>query len=166
MKQGTGSKRVTGGGVRKYPLSDSQKSSIGQAQIAAAANHQEGSTAQDRKTRGNSSHVPEKDKYTCAVCNSKLVNKPDLIAQHEASKKHRDAVAAAAAAAKRRWHCDTCNEDFQNTPDAVAAHMSSNEHLRMRRYDAEENRDGSILANKQRQMNGDAAANAAKQQKK
>jgi hypothetical protein len=36
----------------------------------------------------------------------------------------------------------------------------------MRGYDAEANRDGPLLANKQREMNGDAASKNAKQQKK
>ncbi len=100
------------------------------------------------------------------MCNAKLVNKQNLIAQHELSKKHTDAVAAAAAAKTRLWHCDTCNIDIPNNPQDVTEHQSSHEHTRMRIYDAEENRDGPMLANKQRLKNGDAASTPAKHQKK
>ena len=147
-------------------MSDSAKSSIGQAQIAAVKNHDEGSKAKDRRTRGNSAHVPDAEKYTCALCNCKIVNKRDLIAQHEESKKHREAVAAAAAAKPRTWHCETCNIDIPNTAQDVAAHNASQEHARLRRYDAEDNRDGPLLANKQREINGAAASKNAKQPKK
>ena len=165
LKQGIGaSARPGGGDSRKYPLSDSQKSSVGQAQIAAAANHQEGSKAKDRKTRGNSSHVPQEQKYKCELCNCFIVNKRDLITQHEQSEKHQRAVVAAAQK-RQRWHCETCNIDFPNTPEAVSAHMESQEHARMKVYDAEQHRDGPLLAKKQRQVNADADKNTAKRQK-
>jgi hypothetical protein len=84
--------------------------------------------------------------------------------QHEQSRKHKDAVDAAAAAKRRTWHCDTCNIDIPNTAQEVAAHNASHEHTRLRGYDGEENRDGPILAKEQRRINcnssGEAAGNA------
>ncbi len=134
------------------------------AQIGAAKNHQQGSKAADRKTHGNSAHVPQNEKYHCAICNSSVVNKRDLIRQHEVSKKHKDAVAAAAVTATKRWRCETCGVDFPNTVEAVSSHMNSQDHQRMKMWDAEQNRDGPNIAANQRKVNG-AEGGAAKQQR-
>lgn len=150
-------KSSNGARERKYPLSDSGKSAIGKHAIAAAANHDAASTAKDRKTKGNNSHVPEEEKYKCEVCHSSLVNKRELIKQHEESKKHKDAVAAAAALKAKSWHCEACNLFFPNTVESVQKHMSSHEHARMTRYDDEQHRDGASIAKRQRVANQEAA---------
>ena len=139
-------------------MTDSQKSSLGHAPIAAAKNHEQDSTAASRKTRGNSAHVPQSEKYHCALCSCYIVNKKDLISQHEGSRKHKDAVEAAQAKATKRWRCETCNEDFPSTPDAVESHMKSHEHQRMTMYAAEPNRDGPSLHKQQQKLNGNKRA--------
>ncbi len=152
FKAGTG----TGAGARaprKYRGSDSERSAVGQCQFATAANHGPTSTAQDRKTKGSGKHVPDAEKYLCELCNCRIVNKRDLITQHEDTKKHKDAVIASLAAKAKRWHCETCNTYFPNTADAVHEHMTSAEHVRMTMWSSEENRDGPALAKKQRQNN-------------
>jgi ribosomal protein L37AE/L43A len=150
LKAGTG-KGAGARARRKYPASDSEMSAIGQ--IATAANHGPTSTAQDRKTKGSGKHVPDAEKYLCELCNCRIVNKRDLIMQHEDSKKHKDAVIASLAAKAKRWHCETCNAYFPNTADAVHEHMTSAEHARMTMLSSEEHRDGPALAKKQRQNN-------------
>jgi ribosomal protein L37AE/L43A len=150
-----------GGGAvkRKYPSSDSQRSAVGQAQqqaFATAANHEAGSTAADRRTHGNSSHVAEKDKYKCELCHCFIVNKRQLISQHEDSRKHKEAVEAAAKEKAKIWHCDTCDQDFPATPSDVAEHMNSAEHKRLKVYDNDQVRDGQALAQAQRALNAQA----------
>lgn len=135
-----------------YPPSDSEKSALGQFQLATTANHGPTSSAKDRKTKGSNAHYPEDQKYTCEVCNCSIGNKRDLIKQHEESKKHQNAVTAASKA--KQWHCETCNVHFPNTPEAVHAHMNSSEHQRMARMSDEQHRDGAHLAKKQRKDNG------------
>jgi hypothetical protein len=159
-----------GGGVkRKYDLSDSQRSAVGQAQqqaFATAANHKPGSTAADRRTPGNSAHVAEKDKYKCELCNCFIVNKRQLISQHEDSRKHKEAVEAAAKEKTKMWHCETCNQDFPANPLDVAEHMDSLEHQRLRFFDTDQVRDGQALAQAQRALNSSAAKRSSNKQKK
>ena len=167
MKSGGGK---GGGGVkRKYDLSDSQKSAVGQAQeqaFATAANHQPGSTAANRRTHGNSDHVSEKDKYKCELCNCFIVNKRQLISQHEDSRKHKEAVEAAAKEKTKMWHCETCDQDFPANPRDVAEHMNSLEHQRLRLLDTDQVRDGQALAQAQRALNSSAVQGSSKKQKK
>jgi hypothetical protein len=151
FKTGTG--RGAEARPRMYPPSDSEKSALGQSQLATTANHGPTSSAKDRKTKGSNAHYPEDQKYTCELCHCSIGNKRDLIRQHEESKKHQNAVNAAASKA-RQWHCETCNVHFPNTPEAVQEHMNSSEHERMTRMSAEQQRDGAPLAKKQRQENG------------
>ena len=151
FKSGTGKEAEAR--PRMYPLSDSGKSALGQSQIATAANHGPTSSAKDRKTKGSNAHYADDQKYTCQLCHCSIGNKRDLIRQHEDSKKHQNAVNAAASKAKQ-WHCETCNVYFPNTPEAVQEHMDSAEHARMSRMSAEQHRDGQALAKKQRQDNG------------
>ena len=159
----TGSKSKKVAAANTYPLSDSAKSSIGRAQ-----NHQEHSTAADRKPKGNNAHIPIEQKVLCEMCNSYITDKPNLISQHRQSSKHIQNVAAAqkrvSAEGSSTAFCETCHVEYPRTPDGTREHMDSASHSRMRRWGTEQHRDGAILLKRQQQDNDQAAA--AKKAKK
>ena len=102
------------------------------------------------------------------MCNSYVTDKPNLISQHRDSEKHIRNVAAAQArvsiAGSSTAFCETCHVEHSNTPDGTRQLMESAIHLRMRRWGAEQNRDGAKLLKRQQAENQKAAA--AKRAKK
>ncbi len=146
-------KKGGGGGVGKlrYPAKGSATSSI-----ARAKNHAENDTAASRKTKGNSKHIPDEEKWLCTLCNVRITDKPDLISQHKRGSKHNTIL-------RTMRHCETCNVYFLNNPAESQKHFESHEHQRQCRLGAEpDTRDGVPLAHKTRVENAGAIVQSNK----
>ncbi len=93
------------------------------------------------------------------------------IREHNKSKAHLEAVKIATSHvsgsdAARSWTCITCNVVMSAEAAIVNAHNDSHEHARMTRMAAEQDRDGSSLAAKQRTINGDTNDEQAPKRKR
>lgn len=152
--------KKTSGGVAKpkyqpkYPVTGAAAS-----QIARAKNHGAEDTAASRKTKGNSNHIPDEQKWLCTLCSVRITNKPDLIAQHKQGQKH-------IAILKTMRHCETCDVYFLNNAEETRRHFDSLEHQRTTRFDAEpDTRDGGLLAQRTRTDNGGSVVRQPKKSK-
>ena len=150
-------KKPGGGGVGKQPKYHVTGSAT--SSIARAKNHGKDDTAASRKTKGNSNHISDDEKWLCPLCNVRVKNTANLIAQHKNGSKHN-------AILNTMRHCERCNVYYLNNPDENRKHFESSEHQRMARLDAEpDTRDGGPLAQKTRSQNGGTVVQQKKKQK-